>query len=502
MMKKPLAVILAAVLITLVLTSCKAKTEPGAVTTTVSPVSETTTVKPGIDISSFKLSYSKSDSLNPFKSETLNNQVVQNLVFESLFTVDESYEAQLQLAESYEYTDSETLLVNLRQDIRFSNGNKMRSDNIVYSFNQAKDSPHWKNTLSAFSSASEEGKYSVKFKLNSPNPEAHKLLTFAVAKMAPDKKGYPIGSGRYKFNEGDGLVYLEKNTKYHDEFIPHFVKIILVNITAEESIENAVNIGNISFTFSDLSSGSKNKMQCQKKPVNLNNLVYLGINSGSGITANESIRRAISLALDRETLVKSAYRGYAKAALSVFNPACALGKNTAIFTSNADADAARQAIEQSGIDKNDLKLDILTSTTEGKADAALLLKQQLEAVGFKVTINREKPSAYSSAVKYKNFSLYVGETRLTADMSLNSFFTGGGSTSAGIDLDGKSAKAYRGYLKGDNEIGRFVLDFSQELPFIPLLYRQGMICYSYSLHGDMQGYTDNYFSNIEDWYFN
>ena len=150
MMKKPLAVILAAVLITLVLTSCKAKTEPGAVVTTAAPVSETTTVKPGIDISSFKLSYSKSDSLNPFKSETLNNQVVQNLVFESLFTLDESYEAQLQLAESYEYTDSETLLVNLRQDIRFSNGNKMRSDNIVYSFNQAKDSPHWKNTLSAF----------------------------------------------------------------------------------------------------------------------------------------------------------------------------------------------------------------------------------------------------------------------------------------------------------------------------------------------------------------
>ena len=184
-MKKPIAVILAAVLITLVLTSCKAKTEPGAVVTTAAPVSETTTVKPGIDISSFKLSYSKSDSLNPFKSETLNNQVVQNLVFESLFTLDESYEAQLQLAESYEYTDSETLLVNLRQDIRFSNGNKMRSDNIVYSFNQAKDSPHWKNTLSAFSSASEEGKYSVKFKLNSPNLEAHKLLTFAVAKMAP-----------------------------------------------------------------------------------------------------------------------------------------------------------------------------------------------------------------------------------------------------------------------------------------------------------------------------
>ncbi len=500
MIKKPLAAILTALITVLCLTSCKAEV-PQLLTTTAPPVSQEVTEN-AIDVSSFKLSYSKSDSLNPFLSETLNNHVVQNLVFESLFTIDESYEAQAQLAESYEYTDSETLIVKLRQDIRFSNGDKMRSDNIVYSFNQAKESPRWKNTLSAFSSASEKGKYAVKFKLESPNPDAHKLLTFAIAKMKPDKKGYPIGSGRYRFNEGDGLVFLQKNTKYHEEFVPHFAKIILVNITAEDSIENAVNIGNISYAFRDLSSGSKNKINCQKKPVNLNNLVYIGINSDSGITSNKYIRRAIALAVNRNTLVKSAYRGYAKPALSVFNPACALGKSTAIFTNTADSDAARQAIEQSGYGKKDLTLDILTSTSEGKAETAQLLKQQLESVGFKVTVNREKPAVYTSKVKSKSFSIYVGETKLTADMSLNGFFTRGGSTSAGIDLDSDSAKAYTGYLTGNNEIGKFILDFSQELPFVPLLYRQGMICYSHTMHGDMQGYPENYFSNIEDWYFN
>lgn len=500
MIKKTLCAVFAVIITALMLSSCRAEVTPEK-TTTAPAVSETVSHR-SYDTSSFKLSYSKSDSLNPFLSETLNNQVVQNLVFESLFTVDESYEAQPQLAESFEYTDSETLVVKLRTDVHFSNGDKMRSDNIVYSFNQAKESPHWKNTLESFSSASENGKYSVKFRLSYPNPDAHKLLTFAIAKKDADKKGYPVGSGRYKFGEGDGLVYLELNGRYHEEFSPHFSKIILVNITAEESIENAVNIGNISYTFRDLSNGSKNKMQCQKKPVSLNNLVYLGINSKSGITKNEYIRRAISLALDRDTLVKSAYRGYARAALSVFNPACALGKSTAIFQSTADLDSARQAVEQSGIAAKDLKLDILTSTSEGKADAAQLIKQQLESVGFKVTINREKPAQYSAAVKRKEFSLYVGETRLTADMSLNGFFSKGNALSAGIDLEGESAKAYKGYLNGENEIGKFVLDFSQELPFIPLLYRQGMICYSYSMHGDMQGYADNYFSNIEDWYFN
>jgi len=47
-----------------------------------------------------------------------------------------------------------------------------------------------------------------------------------------------------------------------------------------------------------------------------------------------------------------------------------------------------------------------------------------------------------------------------------------------------------------------MLTFTEEMPFVPLLYRQGMLCYSRSMRGDMQGYGDNCFANIEDWYFN
>lgn len=499
MIKKLISVVTALVLC-FSLAACGAKKSEGPAP--VSVQSETTSFHE-IDTSSFKLSYSKSDSLNPFSSKTLNNQVLQTLVFEGLFILDEQWEAENVLAESYEYTDSETLTVKLKQGVTFSNGKPLKAENVVYSFNQAKDSPHWSAALSCFSSASEEGDYEVKFRLSRPNPEAHKLLTFAVVKKDSDKKGYPIGSGRYKFGEGDGLVYLEKNEKYREEFSPHFSKLILVNITAEESIENAVNIGNISFAFRDMSSGSKNKIQVNKKPVSLNNLVYIGINNESGITKNEYIRQAIALAVDRETLVKSAYRGYAKSALSVFNPASALGRQSRIFASKAKLDEAKRAIAQSGLDESELKLDILTSNNEGKANAAQLLKQQLEAAGFKVTINKEKSSEYKSKIKSKSFNIYIGETKLTGDMSLNSFFTNGGSTSYGINNgESKCAASYSGYLNGENEIGSFILDFSQELPFIPLLYRQGMICYSNGLRGDMQGYADNCFSNIEDWYFN
>ncbi|MFR5875465.1 MAG: ABC transporter substrate-binding protein [Eubacterium sp.] len=498
MTKKYLSLILSAVLIISVFTACTAQQstdEHKLVTQTTTEISADTT--------SFKLSYSQSDSLDPFESETLNNQIVEELVFDSLFTLDESFEAQPNIATSYSYTDNTTLTVTIPSGIQFSDGGTLTAKNVVSSFYKAKDSPHWKNSLKSIDSASTVSDTVIKFKLSYANPNAHNLLTFAVSNGKTDKAGYSIGSGRYKFAEGSGEVYIEVNKNYRKDFNPHFTKILLINITSGESIENAVNIGNISYAFRDLSTGSKVRIQSNKKAVNLNNLVYIGINQYSGITSNEYIRRAISLAIDRDTLVKSAYQGYAKSAVSVFNSASKLGKQTQIFSSVSDTAAAKQAIAQSGYESSELKIDILVNNNSNKYSAAQLIKQQLETAGFKVTINKEKNASYQNKVKNRNFNIYIGETKIPNDMNLSSFFTSKGATRYGIKLDDSAAvKSYNGYLKSKNEIGRFVLAFSEEMPFIPLLYRQGMICYSKSMHGDMQGYTDNYFSNIEDWYYN
>lgn len=495
MTKKYLAIFLAAVIVAVSFSSCT-----GGGKDIVKKKVETT-VHASVDTSSFRLSYSQSDSLDPFKTETLNNQVVQDLVYDSLFTLDENYEALPSVAESYSYPTPEKLSVKIKSNVKFSDGTVCTSENIEYSFKAAKDSPHWKNTLAGIKSITVETADTVTFKLKNANPDAHKLLTFAIAKAKEDKSGFKAGTGRYKFAKADGGVVLVKNLNYPN-FKPRFTKINLVNITSGESIENAINIGNISYAFRDLSDGSKTKITAAQKNVNLNNLVFLGIYSKAGITQNSKIRQAINLAVDRDTLVKSAYRGYATASKSIYNPATKLAKQTELFATTANIAAAKQAIASSGYDKDKLKILLVSDNSEGKAATARLVKQQLEAVGFTVNLKIDKKASYRERVANGNFDIYVGETKLSGDMNLNGFFKEGGNLSYGIELDSKSAKAYRSYLNGKSEIGKFILAFGEEMPFVPLLYRKGMICYTKSLQGDMQGYEGNYFSNIQDWYYN
>ena len=372
-------------------------------------------------------------------------------MFESLFDLDESYEPILNIASSYEFTDSKTIKVKFNTNIAFSNGSPLEVEDIIYSFNAAKKSPAYGNSLKYFDYASRNAEDCVVFYLKKPNPNAVNLLTFPIASTNDDENGYPIGSGRYKYIKKDSKTYLKAIVS--DNFNPYITTINLVNIASADSIDNAVNIGNISYAFRDLSSSVNN--------------------------------------------------GYATAATSPFNPQASIAQNVKIFSSEADSITAKQALNQSMIDSKELKINILVNKNNNRIACATLLKNQLEAIGFTVTIDEEGTKEYTRRVKNTEFNLYIGEVKLSDDMCLYPFFDDkSGGVRYGIDNENLTCDdLYSAYLAGECDLGKFILAFNEEMPYIPLVYKKGMICYTKAMSGDMQGYWGNFFSNIDTWRF-
>lgn len=495
-MKKIFAIILSLTIVITIFTACSAE-NPEPETTTAQVVNEDT-LNITEDNTTFKLSYTQSDSLNPFDAKTQNNQVLCQLVFESLFTLDENYKSALNIASSYSYSDPKTLNVAITSGIKFTNGETITANDIERSFDNAKKSEYWGNTLAGIASCSADSASTVTFKLEYANPYAHNLLTFPIVAKDESQSGFPVGSGRYYYDYENSDIVLKAN-KEKVGFAPKITTIHLENITSLDSIDNAVNIGNISFAFRDLSKYSSKKISAGKKLVNMNNLVYIGINNKSGATSNAYIRKAISLAVDREVLVKSAYGNFAQSASSVFNPQFELSQ-TKLFEKDADINAAKQAIAQSGI--TDLSLNLLVNNNNtDRLACAKLVKQQLESAGFYVNIVEAGFDEYANYIINENFNLYIGEIKLTNDMNLNAFFTNAGTAKYGIDIDGETSYEYYDYLNGDAELGSFLLAFSNEMPYVPLIYRKGMVCFSKAMSGDVQSTDTDYFGNIENWYF-
>lgn len=494
MAKRYIAFLMAFIILCSCFAGCSSDTAPKNVTTT-----QVTTAKQ-TDDTTFKLSYTQADSLDPFMAKTQNNQVLASLVFESLFDLNDNYEPIPNIATDYEYVNQKELKVNFKSDILFSDGSSLDAEDIIYSFEEAKDSPAYGNSLKYISYAEPNGN-SVTFYLKNPNPCAVNLLTFPITSIKNDDAGFPVGSGRYSYDTVGNNTVLKANITA--DFNPYITTINLVNIAAADSIDNAVNIGNISYAFRDLSSSVSKRISSAKKLVNMNNLVYIGVNSFGGITANPQIRKAISLAADRSAFANSAYSGYADVATSMFNPASKIAENVKIFSSETDLATSKQAIMQSGVESKDMKLNILVNKNNNRAALATLLKSQLEAVGFKVDIDLVETKEYLRRIKNIEFDLYIGEVKLSDDMCLYPFFDNkkGG---ARYGIDNKSItcdELYSAYLSGESELGKFILAFNEETPFVPLIYKKGMICYTKAMRGDMQGTYGNFFSNIESWHF-
>ena len=446
----------------------------------------------------FMLSYTKSDSLNPFLAVSVNNQLLASLLYEPLFKLDENFAAQPIIADSFEYKDN-TIAVKLKKDVKFSDGSSVSAADVIYSFNSAKKSPAFSANLSTFVSA-DASDSKVIFTMAENNIYSVQNLTFPIVKnesIADDKTQWGIGSGKFVMLI-DGADYkLKPNKKYLQ--LPVFTNIKLVNVETRISLDNALKIGNISFAYKDLSEGIMTGVNAKTKKVPLNNMVYLGFNGVGNVMKNLNIRKAVSFSIDRDEIAASAYHGFAKRALSVYNPSWEVSNDAIISSEKADAKAARTALDLSGYTSQSLRL-IVNDNNSFRMAAADLIAKQLQQQNINVTVEKLPYEMYLSYIENGWYDMYIGEVRLTNDMSLSPFFTNTGNCRYGIDLDNsKAIKSYAQFVAGEGELGKFILDFQEEMPFVPIVYRSGLVQYTNQMKVKPTSHYGDIFENIAQW---
>ena len=161
MQKRIVALIIAVALLVTCISGCSSNNENNE------PNAAVTTTAKKTDDRTFKLSYTQADSLDPFKAATQNNQILADLVFESLFDLTEGYEATTNIATGYAFTDSRTIRVDLNAQLKFSNGEKITAEDVLYSTKAAMKSDAYGNSLEPVSYAEASG-IRLYFILNMP----------------------------------------------------------------------------------------------------------------------------------------------------------------------------------------------------------------------------------------------------------------------------------------------------------------------------------------------
>lgn len=499
--------LLSCLLLTLAFVSCRAVTPSGSDTTPTDNSDAVTAPE------TLCLAYNREDTLDPFSAATQLNVCLSPLLYEPLLRPGADFSPTLVLAQSAEQTDSTRIAVTLRANAVFSDGSAVTGDDVVYSFNKAKASENYRVALSNVQAASTK-RGVITFTLSSADPNGSYNLYFPIIKRSTDTGAAAtaaVGSGAYVF-QADRQA-LTANPKNAAGATAQNKEIKLLSLVSKDAVLQNLENGSIHYMFNDLSDGNIPRTSVKDTAVDLPQLVYLGVNSGRAALAAPAVRQALSATVDRTALAASSYAGRALPATTPFHPKWRPAAGLSAFSAGSEAGKVNELLqtaqsvpttaETAATDTATTTVTTATTTAEtaaadatGVAGAASVkevpltllyasgnrcrealvkvLVQQLNQAGFQVTAQPAAYDDYKAQLAAGNFDLYIGEMRLTPSMNLFVFFRAGGAGAYGVNTAGEAAQSYAAYRAGEKTAAEFVADFSRDMPYIPLCYRQGM----------------------------
>lgn len=452
-------------------------------------------------VESITLLYSTSDSFNPYESITDQNRQITKLIFEPLVKTDNNFNVVMCLAKEVK-TEGTVCTVTLK-DVLFSDGSALTADDVVYSYKAAVTAKGlYAAKLYEVKSVNAIDSMTVVFNLTKCDPYFENVLDFPIFKSGSDKltdedsvKLVPIGCGRYIFN--DDKTELLQNSNYYGK-LGDICKIRLINAPDSESVAHYVEIGASDIYFNDISDGEIVRMSGQKFDINLNNLVYIGVNHSVGDLSQALLRQAISSGIDRDLICSNAYFNNALSAKGFFTPVWDAVKSVQNIQTSQNLQITIENLEEIGYNNLDsegvryngarsLRFSLLVNKENRlRVAAAELIAEQLKPLGIKLTVVKVSFQQYQNRLKNGEFQLYLGEVNITENMDISSLVVPGGSAAYGVKsivptvAEGETPPAsaadiINSFYNGKAEITDVVSVLQTEMPIIPICYRTGVL---------------------------
>lgn len=379
----------------------------------------------------------EAQTLDPTHSSIIAEQFILKDLFEGLTIFDAAGKIAPGAAESWSISpDGLTYTFKLRPNAKWSNGDPVVADDFVYSFRRLENPKEAAGLANLFypiknAEAVNGGKagvetlgvkaigdHTVEITLERPTPYLLQLLAnqsalpvhpASVEKLKADfvKPGNMVSNGAYSLSEhvANDHITLVKNPNYWDAANVQIDKVISYPIDDQAAAQRRFLTGELDMTFefaADQLKFLKDKLgdQVHVSP-NLTN-EYYAFDTRKAPLDDPKIRRALSMAIDRDFLAEKIFAGTRVASYS-FVPSGLPGYTPAKpdFASMPQLDredAAKDLLKQAGYGEGGKKLDITIrfSSNDNNRRIATAVADMWKGLGVEVSLlNSDSKSHYA-----------------------------------------------------------------------------------------------------------
>jgi len=372
-----------------------------------------------VPLTAFTLPYHSGETWDPLTCGDGVQFTLSALVYETMYVLDETFTPHPQLVERAEY-DAETYTYTLyiRDGVRFSDGVVMTAQDVADSLRRAMVSPRYGTRLLQVEKVSVDGD-TVVVKLLTDNRAFTALLDIPVVQSGTEGERIPIGTGPYVPSEDLSLL-LPNSAWWQNKTLP-LTEIHLQSYKSQEAAAYAFSSNDVHLFVYDLLHDANVLSASDDSSIGLDTSImhYLAFNFQRQKLNDPALRRGISLAIERDTVVNACLAGHAVAAQFPINPASPL------YPTHLEADTSSAAVQKAltelsltdGEDKYKLQL-LVNSENSFKVAAAENIALTLNRYDFEVTVKALDWEDFLYAVGEGNYDLYYGECKLGADWDL------------------------------------------------------------------------------------
>ncbi len=471
------------------------------------------------------------DTINPLLSNNRNVQEIAKLIYEPLIELDENYKLKPCLAKEWAKSGDTSYVIKLRNNVRWQDGTAFTAQDVKYTIETLKQiNSIYSYNVQHIASVDVIDNYSIRINLDTVIPFFEYNLIFPIISSTylagediynTQKNNNLIGTGMYKIeSNAERTMVLKKNINWW-QITEKNAKVDTINVNKYSSMGEAYNafkLGNIDILTTENTNIEENigTIGYNKKEYYGRRHDFIALNTSDSLLGRWEVRKAISCAIDKSSIVTSVFGGKYYIA---DNP---LDYGNWTFDQNSSSvgynpDQAKQVLIDNGWsykngnwqkieDYKTIKLNInLTVNADNGIQVATaeIIKTSLENVGIHVNISKPNTDKFKIALDNRNYGMIITGTNSSLSPSLVTYFA---SVNLANYQNEEANKLLNELLsltdesKIKEDTNRLLQIYKDDVPYISLYFNKVNVIYSTSLVGEIKPNQYNIFYGIENWY--
>ena len=461
--------------------------------------SNVTTPDQATDTQELTFTYYPKRSVNPFTCNDYTNRTLFSLIYQGLFSVNQNYEAVPVLCGQYSVSeDLTTYTCYLAEDVTFSDGTPMTMQDVLASYRAAQNSDYYGGRFSHVSEIFLRGS-SIVFQLDTPMEDLPILLDIPIVPEEQVDAEIPIGSGPYSLHATITSGYLRRVADWWCEDQADLVvtadSIPLLVAESPSQIRDEFEFYDLDLVCANPCSDLYADFRCDYElwDCESGELLFLACNAAyRDIFSSTALRSLLTFAVDRETLSEKYYKSFAKPVTLPASTYFPYYNEGLASRYDYDPEYFKEALASVSLPGRELVL-LVNSDDTLRLQAAREIATTLTELGLPTVTDAQDTKNFLTKVQVGNYDLYLGSTRLSANMDLSPFFAPSGALSYNGISNGDLYELCLDALENHGNYYSLYQEVADDGRIIPLLFCGYAVYATRGLLSDLEPARDQVF---------